>query len=122
MKILLAEDHPRLRDSLMKLLMHFGHHVTAVADGALLLGELEGQSDFDVIVTDDIMPYIGGLEVLRRIRADARFHELPVILYSANETEELVSEALRLDATFVAKLHRGAVDLLVQAIGRHGGA
>lgn len=58
----------------------------------------------DLILTDVMMPRLGGFELLRALRADARTRDVPVILLSARAGEEARVEGLE----------RGAVDYLVK--------
>ncbi|MFT3931707.1 MAG: CHASE domain-containing protein [Spongiibacteraceae bacterium] len=60
---------------------------------------LSGAQRFDVVIMDIQMPDIDGLEATRRIRADARFRELPIVAMTAN-----VSQADR-DRSFAAGMN-----------------
>lgn len=66
-RILVVDDEQFVRDLLVKILARQGHRVEGVADGAAALKKLEGE-DFDVVLTDVVMPGIDGFELLRRIK------------------------------------------------------
>lgn len=64
-RILLAEDDDGNRRAMTRLLEQHGHRVTAVADGAEALAQLDGQP-FDVVVMDLQMPRLDGRGVYER--------------------------------------------------------
>jgi len=58
-----------------------------------------------VVLLDLVMPDIDGLEVLRRMRADERFHDLPIIVLSTKEEPAVKAEAFALGANdYLVKL------------------
>jgi len=66
-RILLAEDDDSMRDFLGKALERAGHEVVRVADGEDgldVLGEAPGQ--FELLLTDIVMPGVDGIELARR--------------------------------------------------------
>jgi two-component system cell cycle response regulator CpdR len=67
-KILLAEDDDSMRSFLAKALERAGHEVTACADGEEGLDALEkaGDSTFNLLLTDIVMPGLDGIELARR--------------------------------------------------------
>jgi CheY-like chemotaxis protein/HPt (histidine-containing phosphotransfer) domain-containing protein len=67
MRILVAEDADMTRDLMLELLARRGHFVMAAADGREVLAALSRQS-FDVVLMDEEMPHMNGLEATRTIR------------------------------------------------------
>jgi two-component system cell cycle sensor histidine kinase/response regulator CckA len=66
--ILLAEDHPGLRETAQEMLQELGYHVLAAADGKKALELFRKNSDrVDLIIMDVVMPGISGPEVYARI-------------------------------------------------------
>ena len=61
-KILLAEDEIAVREFVRRALTHGGHHVTAVDSGHAATLAL-GDSDFDLLLTDIVMPGIDGIDL-----------------------------------------------------------
>ena len=59
-----------------------GHEAVMFYDGQQALEALE-RSTPDVVFTDLMMPRMDGLELLKRIRADARWATLPVVMLTA---------------------------------------
>lgn len=82
--ILVVEDDPKTRDTLVLYLEHAGFSVRAVGDGPSALAEAE-RARPDLAVLDRMLPGLDGMELCRRLRADA---PLPVIFLTARATEE----------------------------------
>ena len=58
-----------------------------------------------VVLLDLVMPDVDGLEVLRRMRADERFQDLPIIVLSTKEEPAVKAEAFALGANdYLVKL------------------
>jgi signal transduction histidine kinase len=81
-RMLIVDDNPSNRDLLRRRLEREGHRVREAGDGAQALEQLE-QGEFDLIFLDVIMPVMDGFEVLARLKQDARFCRLPIIMISA---------------------------------------
>ena len=61
-KILIAEDDDAIRGLVVRALGEDGHQITAAADGAAALEELERHNgDFDLLLTDVKMPAMDGI-------------------------------------------------------------
>jgi len=75
-RILLTEDDNALRHFLARSLENAGHEVLAFGDGEDALPAL-GAGPFDILITDIVMPRLGGLELAQRAK-EIRPH-LPVI-------------------------------------------
>ena len=84
--ILVADDDEDILALVKAVLERSGHEVVAVADGAEALATVRTRKP-DLAVLDITMPQIDGLEVLRRLRADAETAALPVVLLSAQAQE-----------------------------------
>lgn len=81
--ILLVEDHPQNRYLVTYLLESRGYEVEAAVDGAEALAALERRTP-DLILMDMQLPIIDGYEATRRIKADERFRDIPVIAVTAH--------------------------------------
>ncbi len=92
MRILIAEDNQTLRLALevgIKKLRP-GYRVVSVTDGPAALTLLYRQS-FDLLLTDNNMPDLKGLELIQKIQP--LLPDLPIILMSAQDVIELRAEA-----------------------------
>jgi two-component system, sensor histidine kinase and response regulator len=67
MRVLLADDHKEIRLLTAQQLERVGHHVVSVPDGKQALEAFELEP-FDVVLLDEQMPVMGGVQVLRAIR------------------------------------------------------
>jgi DNA-binding response OmpR family regulator len=82
-RVLLAEDDPAISEPLARALRREGYEVDVRADGR---AALEGANENpDLVVLDLGLPYIDGLEVCRRLRADGR--TFPVLILTARVDE-----------------------------------
>jgi len=79
-----------LKSILIKL--PFIEEVLEAKHGADALGILKGQDDIGLILLDIIMPVMGGIEMLKVVRADESLKSIPVIVLTTDETKR--SEAL----------------------------
>ena len=68
-RILLAEDDESLRGFLARALERVGYEVTACADGDEAAAVLD--QDWDLLLTDIVMPGLDGIEVARLAAAEA---------------------------------------------------
>lgn len=81
-RVLLAEDTAVTRQLITQILQQGGFEVLPVPDGAQALAALHAQPP-DLLLTDVEMPELGGLELVRRVRADPRTANLPVVLLTS---------------------------------------
>src|SRR6185295_3490892 len=117
-RVLLAEDDPAISEPLARALRREGYDVDVRADGR---AALEASSENpDLVVLDLGLPYVDGLEVCRRIRAEGR--TVPVLILTARADE--VDTVVGLDAgadDYVTKPFRLAELLArVRALLRRG--
>jgi CheY-like chemotaxis protein len=96
--ILICDDEPALRE-LIRASLDEEYHFAEASDGLTAL-ELAREVEPDVVVLDLMLPRLGGLEVLARLRADEHLREVPVLVITAwNETREDVIAAGAADFT-----------------------
>jgi PAS domain S-box-containing protein/putative nucleotidyltransferase with HDIG domain len=85
--ILIVDDEPAGRDTLEAILYRQGYELAFATNGAEAL-ELAINLLPDVVLLDVMMPGMDGFEVCRRLRAEARVAEVPVILVTALDDRE----------------------------------
>jgi signal transduction histidine kinase/ActR/RegA family two-component response regulator len=91
--VLLADDNADMREYITRLLAH-RWTVQAVADGAQALAAVR-QRRPDLVVTDVMMPNVGGFELLGALRSDPQTADIPIIMLSARAGEESRVEGLQ---------------------------
>jgi len=105
-KILVADDDQSLVRTLTWILKESGYDVVAVPGGENLVDRLEEEQP-DLLLLDIMMPKVDGLELLDRIKHDARWRDLPVLMVSSMPPEEATVRALGLGAAdFIPKPFR----------------
>ncbi len=104
-KILIIDDDPVMRESLVAMLETEGYKASQAADGREGLAKaLEGS--YDLIAMDLVMPQLGGLEVCRKLREKGV--QTPIIIITGEKKEEIDK---------VLGLELGADDYLVKPFG-----
>jgi PAS domain S-box-containing protein len=88
--LLLVEDNPINQQVARGLLESFGITCETASTGAQALGRLSQKEmkSFDGILMDLQMPGMDGYEATKRLRADARFQDMPIIAMTAHATLE----------------------------------
>ena len=101
--VLVVEDTPASLQLLADLLIGAGYSARRAQDGKMALLSAQARPP-DLVLLDVRMPGIDGYEVCRRLKADQRTRDVPVIFLSAlRETEDKV-QAFRLGAVdYIAK-------------------
>ncbi len=101
--ILVAEDSATQAAEVQFMLEEAGHRVFVARDGAdalAMLSEVQPQ----LVLTDMNMPNVNGLQLVEAVRSDTP--EIPVVLMTADGTEQLAVEALRRGAaSYIPKEH-----------------
>jgi len=93
--VLIVDDEPNIRRILAAMLKRDGYEVTTAADGEQGLAVLQ-RTPIHVVVTDLVMPRLGGMELLARVRAE--YPDIPVILITAHGTVDSAVAALKAGA------------------------
>lgn len=83
--ILYAEDDTVLMLNVTEMLEEEGWRVDACLDGLTALEKTEGRNDYDLLLFDNDLPGVSGLELVRRARSLAHRQQTPIIILSATE-------------------------------------
>ncbi len=86
-RILLAEDSAFYRNLLASYLTAAGYDVITSENGAQAWDILQAD-DFDLVITDIEMPEMDGFELAKKIRADSRLKEMPIIAVTSLSGEQ----------------------------------
>ncbi|OLE54762.1 MAG: hypothetical protein AUG51_06550 [Acidobacteria bacterium 13_1_20CM_3_53_8] len=90
-RVLLVEDDAAVRRYLEVVLLRAGYEVTTAADGLEAMKAVMS-SGFDAVITDAVMPHLGGHELCRFIRRHPKLSSVPVIILSALENTNTATE------------------------------
>jgi len=93
--ILIVDDENNIRRVLAAMLKREGYEVTTAADGEQALAVMQKQP-VSVVVTDLVMPRVGGMDLLKRVVAD--WPDVPVILITAHGSVDSAVAALKAGA------------------------
>ncbi|GJG94465.1 response regulator [Cupriavidus pauculus] len=101
--ILVVDDSPSLRRMTGACLRAGGFTVTEAADGKEAHEvALEGQ--FGMLVTDQVMPGMDGLSLIRALRATPAYASIPILMLSTEHDERILEQAAEAGASgFLAK-------------------
>ncbi len=86
-RILVVEDEPAIRDVIAEFLRIMNFEVTCVTNGVEAL-DMMCIMKFDLVITDLMMPKMGGLELIRNIRKVKSM--LPIIAVTGSDFESIV--------------------------------
>jgi PAS domain S-box-containing protein len=81
-KILIVNDLPEQLRFFCTLFADAGYHVSTANDGREGIERAE-QENFDLIISDVMMPHVNGIELCRRLRAQSKFRATPILLLSS---------------------------------------
>ena len=91
--ILVAEDSPSIRKFLALSLKLLAHKIVMAVDGMDALEKLPLQA-VDLIITDLNMPNLDGFKLIKSIRSDPEYLNVPIIILSSLSNEEDIQEGL----------------------------
>jgi|ERR1035437_312544 DNA-binding response OmpR family regulator len=97
MKILIVEDETMTLKMLSMKLKKDGYEVIQAEDGRMAMEYIEKEGCPDMVITDIMMPFFSGLEVVEKVRKQL-LSKIPIIVLSAMGQEESVSSAFALGA------------------------
>ena len=94
-KILIVDDMQTMRRVLKSALVDLGFTDIADADGGSAALAMLGKEAFELVITDWNMPDMAGIDLLRALRADDKWKNLPVLMVTAEAKKELIMEAAK---------------------------
>jgi len=117
MRILLADDQKEIRLLAVNQLERDGHSVVAVSDGSEALAEFD-RTSFDVLLLDEHMPTMSGVEVLHAVRGTEKGRRQLTVAVTGYNTEEDRRRLLRegFDAVIGKPFRLDRLDALLRDI------
>ena len=100
-RILLVDDHQMAREVLKLFLETQGYLVEEAENGAEGFARIEQGHSFDLVISDNQMPVMTGMEFIQRLAQRSYLSTHHLILYSGNLNPELEQQARDLGVSAV---------------------
>jgi len=113
--ILVVDDSLTVREVERKLLENKGYKVTVAVDGIDGWNSLH-RDKFDLVVSDIDMPRMNGIEMVKRIKNDPKYRDLPIMIVSYKDREEDKKAGLSAGATYYLTKSSFHDDSLLEAV------
>lgn len=96
MKLLVVDDSSTMRRIIKNTLARLGYKdILEGADGVEGWEALDANPDVEMLITDWNMPEMNGLELVKKVRADQRFVDMPIIMVTTEGGKAEVITALK---------------------------
>ena len=96
MKILVVDDSSTMRRIIKNTLARLGYKdILEGADGVEGWSQMDANPDIEMLITDWNMPEMNGLELVKKVRSDERFVDLPIIMVTTEGGKSEVITALK---------------------------
>lgn len=113
-KILLVEDDVFISSIYQTKLEREGFETIVAENGVEALKILEKATP-DLMLLDIIMPYMDGIEVLKKVKQEERWKKIPIILLTNLSEKEKIDEALGIGADdYLLKSHFTPTEVLAK--------
>ncbi|MEK6748360.1 MAG: response regulator transcription factor [Pseudomonadota bacterium] len=96
--VLVAEDDEKIANILVALLNCEGYTVKHVPDGMAAREYIRDNEPPKLAMLDIMMPYVDGFQLVQEIRANEKWHTIPVAMLTAKSQEMDVIKAIKLGA------------------------
>lgn len=97
MTILHVEEHQLIASRLKEMLVNEGLNVDNCVNGTAALRMLKGKAHYDLVILDNNLPGLNGLELVRRVRKMPHRRRTPIVMLSGTDCET-EAWAARVDA------------------------
>jgi len=95
LKVLIVDDFATMRRIVKNILTQLGFKNFIEADDGSTAWDILQKEQVDFIVSDWNMPKMTGIELLKKVRADERFQNLPFLMVTAEAQKENIVEAVK---------------------------
>ncbi len=95
--ILIVDDSSSIRKIVALSLKVLEHNIISAEDGVIALEKLS-QNQIDLVITDLNMPNMDGIELIKTIRDNPKYKDLPIIVLSSLSNELNIDDGLKIGA------------------------
>lgn len=97
MRILVVDDSTTMRRIIVNVLARLGYkeNIFQAENGLEAWEILDKHPDMELLMTDWNMPEMNGLQLVKKVRADKRFEDLPIIMITTEGGKREVITALK---------------------------
>ena len=95
LRILVVDDFATMRRIIRKMLTDIGLTNIVDADDGTRAWDILERDQIEFVISDWTMPTMSGIELLKKVRADERFKNLPFLMVTAEANKEYVIEACK---------------------------
>jgi len=118
-RVLIADDDPAICTLIETVLKKGPYQMVVRNDAESALVAIDRDGPFDIIICDFMLPGISGIDLIERLRADARTRETPILMISGHTNYAMDGRAknaganLFLNKPFTISQLRAAVNTLL---------
>lgn len=85
--VLYAEDHKIVAEAVKDILEEEGLRVVLCSDGVVALRRISSNAHYDLLVLDNHLPNIDGIEIVKHARKLPHRKDIPIIMLSATDSQ-----------------------------------
>ncbi len=89
--ILIVDDSPSIRNMLKAVMQPLGHRIVEAAGGRAGLEKLR-QEPFDLVISDQNMPGMDGLNMVKSIRSGSQNQDVPILVLTTETSDAMKTE------------------------------
>ncbi len=94
MRVLIVDDSRAIRRIISEIMKQIGFEVSEASNGLEALRRLDEQGAPDLVLVDWNMPHMNGLDLIKAIRANPNFTDLPLMMVTTVTEMERMAQAL----------------------------
>lgn len=95
MRVLVVDDFSTMRRIIKNILRQIGFTNIVEADDGTTAWDVLNKDQIDFIISDWNMPQMTGIDLLRKVRANEEFADLPFLMVTAEAQQENIIEAVQ---------------------------
>lgn len=116
LRILIVEDDDTTRKALQRLFRDEGYEVAIASNGVEALEVILRDSPFDLVLSDNDMPKMSGITLLKRLKEYRSTKDTPFILQSSGGDETLQLQCVENGGTFRSETTKQPLPELVRVM------